>query len=124
MSIIKSFRDINVYLIAFKLLMNNFNMTKSFPNEEKHSLMGQIKSSSRTVCANLAEAWAKKRNFKLIINKISNSHREEYETEVWLDYCKEGKYMNGSAYCYFIEEYNEVRRILLSLKYQLRKFYN
>ncbi len=122
MSVVKSFRDLNVYLRAFKLLMNIFNMTKSFPKEEKYSLMGQIRSSSHSVYANFADAGAKKRNFKSIINKISDSHREEYETEVWLDCCKEGKYMNDSAYSYFIEGYNEIRRILLSLKYQPRKF--
>ena len=89
---IRSFRDLIVYQKAFKLAMDIFNITKSFPKEEKYSLIDQIRRSSRSVPGNIAEAWAKKIYQKVFVNKLSDALGEEYEPEVWLDFSKECGY--------------------------------
>ena len=66
--------------------MEIFNITKRFPKEEKYSLTDQIRRSSRSVCANVAEAWAKRIYPKHFVNKLTDSLSEEYETEVWLQF--------------------------------------
>ncbi len=115
MSVIKSFKDLIVYQKAFKLSMDIFNITKSFPKEEKYALIDQIRRSSRSICANLAEAWAKKIYIKSFISKLSDSLGEEYETEVWLDYCRQCKYIDDLTFNNIIERYNEVRKMLITM---------
>ncbi len=122
MSIIKSFKDLIVYQKAFKLSMEIFNTSKSFPKEERYALTDQIRRSSRSICANIAEAWAKKIYIKSFVHKLSDSLGEEYETEVWLDYCKECEYIEEKTFNDLIEGYNEVRRILISMITHPEKF--
>ncbi|MBK6347229.1 MAG: four helix bundle protein [Bacteroidales bacterium] len=112
---IRSFRDLIVYQKAFKLAMDIFNITKSFPKEEKYSLIDQIRRSSRSVPGNIAEAWAKKIYQKVFVNKLSDALGEEYETEVWLDFSKECGYINERLYSDLLAEYEEVRKMLISM---------
>jgi len=112
---IRSFRDLIVYQKAFKLAMKIFNITKSFPKEEKYSLIDQIRRSSRSVPGNIAEAWAKKIYQKVFVNKLSDALGEEYETEVWLDFSKECGYINERLYLDLMAEYEEVRKMLISM---------
>ena len=81
----KGFRDLIVYQKAYKLALEIFKITKSFPKEEKYSLTDQIRRSSRSVPANISEAWAKRRYVKAFVNKLSDCLGEASETEVWLD---------------------------------------
>jgi len=83
MSQINSFKDLIVYQKAYKLAMEIFEITKSFPKEEKYSLTDQIRRSSRSVTSCIAESWAKRRYVKSFINKLTDSLGEENETEVW-----------------------------------------
>jgi four helix bundle protein len=115
MSQIKGFRDLIVYQKSYKLAMEIFEVSKSFPKEEKYSLTDQIRRSSRSVTSNLAEAWARKHYPKSFVNKLTDSLGEEYETEVWLDYSRDTKYITTSKYSELIQEYEEVRKILISM---------
>jgi four helix bundle protein len=113
--IINSFKDLIVYQKAYDLSIEIFYLTKSFPKEERYSLIDQIRRSSRSIAANIAEAWSKKIWPKHFVSKLSDSLGEEYETEVWLDYCKDCGYINEKTYSELKKQYNEVRKILISL---------
>ena len=81
-----TFKDLIVYKKAFALAMEIFEMTKSFPKEEKYSLIDQIRRSSRSVCANLGEGYRKRRYVAHFVAKTTDSDMENTETQVWLDF--------------------------------------
>ncbi|MBK7627185.1 MAG: four helix bundle protein [Bacteroidales bacterium] len=112
---IESFKDLIVYQKAYKLAMEIFEISKSFPKEEKYSLTDQIRRSSRSVTACIAEAWAKRRYEKSFINKLTDSLGEEFETETWLDYSLDCKYISKEINNRLTSEYAEVRKILISM---------
>ena len=122
MSQINSFRDLIVFQKAYKLAMDIFKITKSFPKEEKYSLTDQIRRSSRSITTNIAEAWAKKIYIKHFVSKLSDSLGEEYETEVWLDYSRDCEYINMETYEKLITVYDEVRKMLISMINNPEKF--
>jgi four helix bundle protein len=115
MSKVGSFKDLIVYQKAYKLTMEIFEISKDFPKEEKYSLTDQIRRSSRSVTSNMAEAWAKRRYEKSFVNKLTDSLGEENETEVWLDYSKDCKYIQKEIHERILSEYDEVRKILISI---------
>lgn len=115
MSQINSFKDLIVYQKAYKLAMKIFELSGNFPMEEKYSLTDQMRRSSRSVTSNIAEAWAKKRYPKSFINKLTDSLGEEYETEVWLDYVKDCTYIPDKIHSEILSEYEEVRKMLISI---------
>jgi four helix bundle protein len=115
MSQINSFKDLIVYQKAYNLAMEIFEITKSFPKEEKYSLTDQIRRSSRSITSSIAESWAKRRYVKAFINKLTDSLGEEYETEVWLAYSKDSSYINESKYNELMNGYDEVRKMLISI---------
>ena len=115
MSQINSFKDLVVYQKAYKLAMEIFEISKTFPKEEKYSLTDQIRRSSRSVTSNIAEAWAKKRYIKSFVSKLSDSLGEEFETEVWLDYSRDSEYISILKHDELMKEYDEVRKILISI---------
>jgi four helix bundle protein len=97
---IRSYRDLRVYQAAMDLAMEVFLLSKTFPREERYSLVDQIRKSSRSVCANLSEAWRKRRYQAAFVSKLSDSETEAAETQVWLefafrcDYIKEETFKN------------------------------
>ncbi len=115
MSVVNSFKDLIVYQKAYKLAMDIFELSKAFPKEEKYSLTDQIRRSSRSVTSNIAEAWARKKYEKSFISKLIDSLGEEYETENWLDYSKDCKYIGPEAYNDLCDGYGEVRKMLISM---------
>lgn len=119
---IKSFKDLIVYQKAYKLAMEIFELTKAYPKEEQYSLTDQIRRSSRSVTSNLAEAWAKKIYIKFFVSKLSDSLGEEFETEVWLDYSKDSKYISLETHQRLMNEYEEVRKMLISMIQNPEKF--
>ena len=119
---IGGFRDLVVFQKAYKLAMEIFEISKKFPKEEKYSLTDQLRRSSRSITANIAEAWAKKRYEKAFVSKILDSLAEEYETEVWLDFSKDSKYIDEFTYKKLIDEYTEVRKMLISMSNNPSKF--
>jgi len=118
----KGFRDLKVYQLSYRLAIEIFEITKSFPKEELYSITDQIRRSSRSVPANIAEAWRKRKYPKSFTSKLTDSLAEESETEVWLDFSKDLNYINKEKYCHFIEKYDEVARMLSSMIDNPEKF--
>ena len=122
MSQINSFRDLIVYQKAYKLAMEIFEISKLFPKEEKYSLTDQIRRSSRSVTGAIAEAWAKRKYIKAYVYKLTDSLGEEHETEGWLDYSRDCKYISYGIHERLMNEYDEVRRMLISMINNPEKF--
>jgi len=91
---IKSHEDLVVYQKAFEAAMEIFNLSKTFPVEERYSLTDQIRRSSRSVCANLAEAWRKRRYEAAFKAKLSDCEAEAAETQVWLKFAVKCQYLD------------------------------
>ncbi len=89
---IQTHRDLDVYQIAFEVAMQIFETSKSFPKDERFSLTDQIRRSSRSVCANIAEAFRKRRYPAAFIGRLSIAEAEAAETQVWLDFMLECRY--------------------------------
>ncbi|MBK9391041.1 MAG: four helix bundle protein [Bacteroidetes bacterium] len=115
MSKVGSFKDLIVYQKAYKLAMEIFEISKRFPKEETYSLTDQIRRSSRSVTSCISEAWAKRRYEKAFTSKLSDSLGEEYETENWLDYSTDCKYIEKETQTRLLKEYEEVRKMLISM---------
>ncbi|MFN8514223.1 MAG: four helix bundle protein [Thermomicrobiales bacterium] len=83
---VRQFRELNVYQGAFEAAAEVFELTKRFPTEERFSLTDQMRRSSRSVCANIAEGWRKRRYPAAFVSKLSDADAEATETQVWLDF--------------------------------------
>ena len=116
------FKDLIVYLKAYRLAMDIFEITKKFPPEEKFSLTDQIRRSSRSVCTNLAEAYRKRRYPAHFVSKLSDSETENTETQVWLDFAHDCKYLAPELYKDSTFRNNEVGKILWSMIQNPDKF--
>ena len=120
---INGFRDLIVYQKAYALSMEVFEITKSFPKEEKYSLTDQIRTtSSRSIPANIAESWAKRLYIKAYINKLSDALAEEFETEVWIDMSHDMNYIDEQNHRLLILKYGEIRKMLISMLNNPDKF--
>ena len=119
---IKTIHDLEVYKLSYKLAMEIFTITKSFPKEEKYSLTDQIRRSSRSVPANLSEAWAKRIYVKAFINKLSDCIGEASETEVWLDMSFDLGYIDKSDHDILIDACVEIEKMLNSMMNNPEKF--
>jgi four helix bundle protein len=109
------FKDLIVYKKAFQQAMEIFEMTKTFPKEEKYSLIDQIRRSSRSVCACLAEGYRKRLYPAHFVSKISDSDMENSETQVWLDFSLACNYINDETYKIRIAINNEIGRLLQNM---------
>ena len=98
MANIRSYRELRVYQNAFEATMLVFEITKAFPPEEKYSMVDQVRRSSRSVCANIAEAWRKRKYPAHFVSKLSDSAGEADETRVWLELAVGCKYINKSTF--------------------------
>ena len=94
MSRIQSHAELDVYKLAFESAMRIYQISKRFPKEETYSLTDQIRRSSRSVCANVAEGWRKRRYEAAFINKLSDAEAEAAETQTWLDFASECNYLS------------------------------
>ncbi len=82
---IRSFKDLRVWQNAMDVAMNIFELTKSFPTEERFALTDQIRRSSRSVAANLTESWRKRRYPAAFVSKLSDAETEAAETQTWIE---------------------------------------
>ena len=94
---IKTHEDLNVYQLAFKTAMKIFMLSKGFPVEERYSLTDQMRRSSRSVCANLAEAWRKRRYKAAFLAKLNDCEAEAVETQVWIQFAVECEYLETDS---------------------------
>jgi len=95
---INSAKDLEVYKKAYSLAMRIFQLSKSFPSEEKYSLTSQIRRSSRSVCLNLREAWAKRRYEAHFISKLTDCDGENSETNSLLDFALDCGYIDSKIH--------------------------
>ncbi len=113
--LIQKHQDWEVYQIAFDAAMQIFELSKKFPVEERYSLTDQIRRSSRSVCANLAEAWRKRLYKAAFIAKLSDSAAEAAETQTWLAFAARCSYMNSEKAADLENTYNRVLGRLVNL---------
>ncbi len=116
------FRDLKVYQKAFNLAKEIFEVSKSFPVEERYSLTDQIRRSSRSVCANIAEGYRKRRYPKHFTSKITDADSETSETIVWLDFAMDFNYITKDFYDKIESEYEEIGKMLGSMADHPEKF--
>jgi len=110
--IINSANELKVYKTAYQLAMDIFTFSKEWPAEEKYSLTDQIRRSSRSVCGNLEEAWAKRRYEAHFISKLTDVDGENNETSTWLRFAKDCGYLNSENYSDLLEKCNKVGRMI------------
>ncbi|MCF7818259.1 MAG: four helix bundle protein [Kiritimatiellales bacterium] len=112
---INSAKDLTVYQKAYDLSMEIFELSKNWPKDERYSLTDQIRRSSRSVCANLREAWSKRRYEAHFISKLSDCDGENSETDTWLDYARDCSYLTKNKHTELTKEVVEVGRMLGSM---------
>ncbi len=105
---IQSHRELEVYQLAFEAAMKIFELTKSFPAEEKYSLTDQIRRSSRSVCANLTEAWRKRRYEGAFLIKLSDAEAEAAETQTWLEFAVKCGYLTPETGRELYQTYHQI----------------
>jgi len=108
----KNFKQTTLYKKAFTQAMEIFTVSQSFPKEEKYSLTDQVRRSSRSVCANLAEAYRKRQYPAHFVSKLSDCDAENSETGVWIDFSLACHYINEDSHKILIERNEEVGRLI------------
>ena len=119
---LKGHRDLKVYQLAFKLAMEVFTQSKSFPQDERYSLTSQIRRSSRSVAANIAEGFRKRQYPSMFVSKLADSDAEATETQVWLDFAVECGYLLAERHKDLVAGYDEIGRMLGSMMASPEKF--
>ena len=112
---IKSCRDLDVFNLAYTLAMEIFRLSASFPKEERYALIDQIRRSSRSVCSNVVEGFAKRRYENVFKNSLNDSLGESEETKLWLDFALDCEYINGDEYKRLTKGYQQVSAMLWTL---------
>src|SRR4030095_4484486 len=95
---IRSYRELRVYQNAFKAAMQIYELTKTFPADERYSMVDQMRRSSRSVCSNMAEAWRKRRYPAHFVSKLTDSEGEADETRVWLEFALASRYIRQEIF--------------------------
>src|SRR6184192_3254989 len=108
-------QNLDVYKRSFQAAMKIFEMSKTFPKEETYSLTDQIRRSSRSVCANLAEAWRKRRYKAAFISKLSDAESEAAETQVWIEFAVKCGYLLRDRGTQLYQTYDEILRMLVAM---------
>jgi len=106
------FEGLKAYELAYAGAMKIFRLSKEFPKEEKYSLTDQIRRSSRSVCANIAEAYRKRRYQKHYVMKLTDADGEASETIVWLNFAKDCGYMDEETFATLCSTYHEIGKLL------------
>lgn len=112
---VKDYKDLNVFKLAFESAMQIFEISKGWPKEEKYSLTDQIRRSSRSTCANISEAWRKRRYPAHFVSKLSDADTEAAETEVWLDFALKCKYIDLELHKALRGNYDSICRMLTKM---------
>jgi len=115
MGYVNSYKELEVYKLAKQLSAEIFEITKRFPKEETYSLIDQVRRSSRSIGAQIAEAWAKRKYNKHFISKLTDADGEQQETQHWIETACDCKYLSAEKKLYFIEKYSEIGKMLQSM---------
>ena len=113
---IRSYKELRVYQAAMDEAIKIFQLTKGFPSEERYSMIDQVRRSSRSVCANLAEAWRKRQYPKHFQSKLTDAESEAAETQVWIEVAMRCGYLNGQTALGLDENYNAILAQIVRMK--------
>jgi four helix bundle protein len=108
-------QDLDVYSRAFDAAMEIFELSRRFPKHEVYSLTDQIRRSSRSVCANVAEAWRKRRYPAAFISKLSDAESEAAETQVWIQFAVRCGYLERDSAGALYQRYNQILATLVGM---------
>ncbi len=122
MAKIRSHRDLEVYQIAFEAAMEIFEVTKEFPREEVYSLTDQIRRSSRSVCANITEAWRRRRYERSFVYRLNDSEAEAAETQTWLEFAVKCGYLDAEVARSLYKTYDRILGKLVVMIRQPQKW--
>jgi four helix bundle protein len=114
--------DLEVYQLAFSAAVQIQVISADFPKEERYSLTDQLKRSARSVCANLAEAFYKRRYPNYFLSNLTNALAESAETQVWLEFAKRFNYLDTSQYNCLIEDYSKIIGKIITMQNQVDKW--
>ena len=112
---VKSFRDLEVYRLAKSISNEIYKLSLSFPRDETYSLTDQIRRSSRSVGAQIAEAWGKRRFEKYFISKLTDSDGEQLETQHWLGSALDCNYISAEKADELLKRYDHIGNMLNSM---------
>lgn len=112
---LKSAKDLDVYQKAYRLAMTIFQVSKTFPEEERFALTGQIRRSSRSVCLNLREAWSKRRYEAHFVSKLTDCDGENSETDSSLDFAKDCEYITMDCHAELTALSQQIGKMLGSM---------
>ena len=112
---VRRYSELKVYRRAFAAAMRIFELSKAFPDEERFALTGQIRRSSRSVCANLAEAWHTRRYEAAFVSKLSDSEAEAGETQTWLRFAVQCAYLPRETGSELHGEYDEIISMIVGI---------
>ncbi len=113
--VIKTYKDLNVYQRSYKLSMEIFKITKTFPKEEIYSLTDQIRRSSRSVAVNIVEGWAKRKYENVFLRHLNIANGSCEETKIWLKFAKDCGYITEEIHNKLLVEYHKIGAMLYSL---------
>ena len=119
-----NFRDLIVYQKSRQLAQALFTISKRFPREEAYSLTDQIRRSSRSVGAQIAESWGKRRYENHFISKLTDADAEQYETQHWIETAADCGYINAEQARQLLNQCTEIGRLLGSMMSKSNKFCN
>jgi four helix bundle protein len=119
---ILSFKELNVYQLAFELQQEIFKISKSFPADERFSLTDQVRRSSRAIGANISEAWQKRRYITHFISKLTNADGEQAENQHWIGTAKACAYISEQAHTELLEKCTRIGQMLGSMMAKPEKF--
>ncbi len=111
----KRHNDLEVYQRGFAAAMRVFELSKQFPREERYSLTDQIRRSSRSICANLSEAWRKRRWEAAFVAKLGDSEAEAAETQTWIQFAVECEYLDREVGRELFHEYDAILGMLIRM---------
>lgn len=111
----KSFKDLEVYKQSRDLAKKIFELTNNYPNEERYSLTDQVRRSSRSIGAQIAESWGKRRYENHFILKITDADSEQYETQHWIEVSFECKYISEKTRDDLISKCETIGKMLNSM---------
>jgi four helix bundle protein len=112
---IQSYRDLEVYRLAYASALEVFRATKLFPSEERFSLSDQIRRSSRSICANISEGWAQRRYENKFKNRLNDAEGSATETQTWLDFAKDCGYIKSPFHTDMAGKYDRIAAMLYRL---------
>ena len=118
----KSAKDLRVYKQSYDLAMEIFEISKTWPKEERYSLTDQIRRSSRAVCANIREAWSKKRYQAHFVSKLTDVDAENNETDTWLDFARDCDYLSEENHLRLVKKCRDVGGMIGSMLKQSSSF--